>query len=413
MTQHRVLIIGAGVAGLTVARELAQREIAVDLIERAPFAGGHGAQLACKATDRCVSCGACMVEERLQYAGQSPHIRLMTLSRVTEISRNGGVRARVAQNPICIDPKRCTDCGQCLQVCPHKGALVQGTSAYHQPYYAVNPENCLYFKDESCRKCAEVCPEGAVDLNSAAGEELAVTADALVVATGFTPFDPTTKPYGYGRFPNVVTTLDLDRTLRVTGKVTRPGEGGAVNRIAFIQCVGSRDAQCGHLWCSQICCGASLRMARWIKHRRPETEVTCFYIDIQTFGGQFQQQYRQIQEEIRLVRMIPADIFEAEAGQVRLGYQDPVSKEARDELFDLVVLAVGLTPGTGTADVMGMLQMGDEWARFPRENDAHPGTLPAGVFMVGTARGPMGIAASVADGNATAADVAAYLEQDA
>ena len=132
---------------------------------------------------------------------------------------------------------------------------------------------------------------------------------AVILACGFKPFDPENKPYGYKRFANVVTNLDLERMLREKSVPLRPSDGAAPARMAFVQCVGSRDAQLGHLWCSKICCASALRMARLIKMRRPATEITFFYIDVQTFGQEFQRFYDDVREEVHMIRAIPGDVY--------------------------------------------------------------------------------------------------------
>jgi heterodisulfide reductase subunit A len=402
-SSKNVMVIGGGIAGIATALTLSGLGITVDLVEKDYFFGGHAVRFACKATDQCVKCGACMVEEKLSQAVKNPSIRLLSGCRLEEINRDQRFRADLSRKPSYIDAGKCTACGLCYRECP-EGAVRRGYSASTQPFFAIDEDRCLYFRDQSCEKCREICPEKAISLE-AETEALSCEADAIVMATGFDAFKPVSKPYGYGSFKNVVTSLEMEEILRENGAPVSPRDGKPVRKMAFIQCVGSRDASLGHLWCSRICCGTSLRMARMLKHRDPELDITFFYIDIQTFGRDFDEVHRAVQEEMRLVRAIPGDIYENDQGDLKVTYQDSASGESIKEDFDLVVLSVGLMPAEGTQQVAGLLKLQTaDW-----ENPFGAAVIPEGVFMAGTVAGPMGIADSVADAGRAALEVSGYL----
>lgn len=342
MTDQRVLIIGGGIGGLTTALALARREIRVDLVEQEAAVGGHAARLACKATERCVKCGACLADQTIAAAVADPRIRLHTACRLTEIHRSDRYRYTLAQEP--------------------------------------HPD-----------RPARTLP----------GE-----ADAVVLASGFQTFDPSGKPYGYGLYPDVITNLELERMLRTTGGLRRPSSGAEPARMAFIQCVGSRDATLGHLWCSGFCCAAAVRAARLLKHRRPSLAITIFYIDIQTFGRDFESVYARAREEVRFVRAIPADAFHGEGARLRLAWVETSVQGAVEEEFDLVVLSTGMTPRPQTATLAKALGLAPPAAGFM----AGAGPHADGAFVVGTARGPMGIADTIADARRAAWQIVRFLE---
>jgi heterodisulfide reductase subunit A len=409
MRGKSVLIIGGGVAGLSAAIELADLDIRVELIEKSNFPGGHAIGYACKAIhNTCVKCGACMVEEKLQRAVSHPNIRISTGSQIQDISKNNRFTASIYQEHRYIDPGKCTSCGLCSKSCPVYGAILQGFSKNNHPFYAINKEKCLYFKDQSCTKCSDECPEGAVDLEKTASE-YTIEADAVLIAAGFQPFNPKDKPYGYGRFKNVVTALELENMIKQSGEAKSPSDNKFPQKVAFIQCVGSRDAKLNHLWCSKVCCGSALRMARLIKDRQPETEITFFYIDVQTFGRDFEQFYREVREDIRSIRAIPGDIYETEDQRLKVNFVNHPTHETREDIFDLVVLSVGITPGEDIDGLSRIFKMDPDQFGFLKGYDKGISVSGNGVFTAGTVRGPMSIPEAIADAGSAVWNIVKYM----
>jgi heterodisulfide reductase subunit A len=233
---------------------------------------------------------------------------------------------------------------------------------------------------------------------------------AVIIACGFKPFDPENKPYGYKRFANVVTNLDLERMLRQDSVPLRPSDGTVPARMAFIQCVGSRDAKLGHLWCSKVCCASALRMARLIKKRRPATELTFFYIDVQTFGQGFQRFYDDVRKEVHMIRAIPGDVYRTPEDGLTVVYYDFHSAQSREEPFDMLVLSIGITPAADTRDLAAKVNLPADSCGFIPVAATGGNPEAPGVFAAGTVCGPMSIAESVAAGDRAAQAAAAYLQ---
>ena len=408
MTAHKVLVIGGGVAGLTAASELANLDVDVEIAEQSDFPGGHAIQYTCKATDQCVKCGACMVEEKLERVVQDPKINVMTGTRIEDVTKSENFSVNLLKKPVFIDPGKCNNCGICYEKCPENGAVLKGFSKNHAPFYAISAEKCLYLKDQSCTVCQEVCPEDAIHLDAEDMTE-STHADAVILATGFMPFNPVSKPYGYGKFKNVVTNLDMERMLRTAGRAQKPSNGHDAGSIAFIQCVGSRDAKLNHLWCSKVCCGSALRMAGLVKTRQPETEITFFYMDVQTFGRDFDKFYAKIRKDVRLIRAIPGDIYPAEDEQLCVTFLDNTTSETLQENFDLVVLSVGMLPCQGMQKTAEALKLELAETGFVEPAHKEGGAFAEGVFTAGSVCGPMSIPESIASAGKAAFEVAKYL----
>ena len=151
--------------------------------------------------------------------------------------------ASIRQEPLHIDSKKCTNCGLCLDRCPADGAVLQGFSKNNIPFYAISEEKCLYLKDKSCSICRDECSETAIDLDNEEFEH-SIEADAVLIATGFKPFDPKDKPYGFGLFKNVVTGLDLERMIKRTGCVKKPSDNKTPGQIVETFSDGTFVVQC-------------------------------------------------------------------------------------------------------------------------------------------------------------------------
>jgi heterodisulfide reductase subunit A len=409
MESSNVLVIGGGIAGLTATHELAKLGIKVELVEKEPFLGGHAIQFTCKAVESCAKCGACMAEEKLKNVIHDGNIIIHTGANLERISKNDHFHYNIQLNPNYIDPSKCTGCRICAEKCPVERAISCGFSIKNHPIFSINKSKCLYFKDKSCTICLNLCPEGAINPEMT-GTGYSSSADAVIMATGFEPFDPVKKPYGYRVFKNVITNLDLEKMLKINGIAIKPSDGMPPGKIAFIQCVGSRDSKLSHLWCSKICCASALRMARVIKTRKPETSVTFFYIDIQGSGKDFETLYQKAKEDFRMIRAIPGDIYKTEDDRLKITYFDNLSKSNGEEVYDMVVLSVAMIPGSGTKELAEMLGIIPCDTGFVKscENDDIAGS--GGVFVAGTAGGPLSIAESITHAVKTAWDVAKYLK---
>jgi heterodisulfide reductase subunit A len=415
-TQHfATVILGGGIAGISTALELARLGQDVALVEKTPFFGGRAAHFCCKATVVCQKCGACLVEERLNALFREPRITLMAHTALTEVSREDGrFHLVLTQQPEVINPARCVDCGLCFDKCPAaaQGAVLTTGVTQNHPRYAVNPAACLYFQDGSCEVCQQICPPAAkaIDLTRR-GKSIELSADAVVLATGYQPSDPKSRPhYRYGLIPHIVTGFELEEMLRNgTGPKTPGGE--LPRRVAFIQCEGSRDKD--HPYCSQVCCAYTLRLARLLKHREPAAEITSFYMDLQEIGrcpAEFQAEARR---EVKLHRALPGDLQAAPGGGVKLRYLDEESGQPAEVVFDLVVLSVGITPGPDNVALANLLRTeltpdGFFQAAGPQQGSQ---TSQPGLFLAGTAAGPRDIAGCIAQATATALQVSRYVKE--
>lgn len=402
-----VVVVGAGVAGMTAAVELARAGVKVTMFEKTPFLGGHAIQLSCKATDTCVKCGACVAEEKLLQVTQQSNVHVLAGTEIGTISGRGPYHLTYQVHSPLVNADQCNGCGACFQKCPVPGTILLGHTTRVGAYVAIRRELCRYFENAACMLCQDACPQGAIKLSDQA-QSAELDADAIVMATGFAPYNPNDKPYGYGRFQNVITSLDAERLLREHTVMKRPSDGRVARRIAFIQCVGSRDSQLGHTWCSKICCGSSLRMARLIQSRQNDCRITFFYIDVQTFGKDFRPFFTRIKDNMVMIRALPGDIIKTEQDALKAYFFDPDTHTSTETLFDIVVLSVGLLPPKGNNHNAVLLNWPLENTGFMSSHDNPQNKAPAGIFTAGTAMGPMSIAESVSSAEKSAFDIIRY-----
>lgn len=232
---------------------------------------------------------------------------------------------------------------------------------------------------------------------------------ALVLASGIEPFDAALKgEYGYGQIKNVITAHDLERMIRAGDRLSRPSNGAIPQKIAFIQCVGSRDQSIGKLYCSQVCCAYALRLINLIRNRCPDIDVAFYYMDIQPAGAHFGDFLRPLREDkkIRFIRSIPSKVYHvAKDDSLRVRYADPDQGEVREEPFDLLVLSVGMTVGSQAKSVAALIGIGCD-----KDGFLSPATAPPGLFITGACCGPKDIEHSIIQAKATAINVYQYLQ---
>jgi len=378
--QKKVTVIGGGIAGLTAAWELSRLNMDVDIVEKNSFLGGHAIQFCCKATDECLQCGACSVEKMLKNVVNAPNINIHLSAEVDTVSKNGKFSVSLKQNTGDADKKKACDAG-----------------------YDSDPAGCAALRGYSKNNAALEACDTAHQFD----------ADAIVLASGFQPFDATRKStYGYGTFRNVITGLEMEQNRRVNGSVLRPSDGKPPQKVAFIQCVGSRDERLGNLWCSKVCCPYALRTAETIKHDNPDAEITVFYMDIQNTGKNFPSFYDKCKADMSFVRNIPVDVYPMEDEQLRIRYVQEEDGVPEDAIFDLLVLSIGIMPGADNADLSDLLKIELNQDGFFASADQLNRTLTSenGIFIAGTAQGPKNIPSSMAHAGQAVCEVAKYLK---
>ena len=415
LESKNVLVVGSGISGVASALELANAGVSVYLIEKEAVIGGHSASFCCKATDICSKCSACVVSDKIKEAVIHPQITLLTNCTIKGLGGElGNFRVEIIQQPRYVNEERCIACGLCTEVCPTDPKAIYPPFAGATPFsYILDEGLCLRFKGEKCDLCRGNCPTKAIEFELKPKEQ-ELRADAIIVATGFDVFDAREKgSLGYGRYPNVLTGLDLEQIFTREGYLRLPTNGKEPQNIAFIQCIGSRDE--GHGYCSQVCCKYAMKLAGLIKYQNPDTQVTIFYIDLQTAGKGFAQFYEKYKESIRFVRGVPVEILQTSSGELEVRFEDIAQGKVCRDTFDLIVLSVGISPRKNSWDLARILgiNLADDGFFDIRHPLSSNETNVDGIFLAGTCQGPKDIPDSIAHGIAAASKVIQALAESA
>jgi len=415
LESKNVLVLGSGISGIASALELANAGVNVYLVEKEAVIGGHSASFCCKATDICSKCSACVVRDKIKEAVTHPQIRLLTSSTIRKLSgQPGNFRVQIAQQPRAVNEERCVACGLCSEVCPTDPKAIHASVAEARPFsYVIDEGLCLRFKGEKCDLCLRNCPTKAIEFELKAREQ-ELNISAVIVATGFDVFDARQKgSLGYGRYPNVLTGLDLEHVFSREGYLKLPTDGKEPRNVAFIQCIGSRDT--GHGYCSQVCCKYAMKLAGLIKYQNPDTRVTIFYIDLQTAGKGFAQFYEEYKRSIRFVRGVPVEILQTVSGELEVRFEDISQGRVCRDTFELVVLSVGISPGRSTWDLARILgiNLGDDGFFDRKDLLSSNETNVGGIFVAGACQGPKDIPDSIAHGIAAASKAMGVLAESA
>jgi heterodisulfide reductase subunit A len=382
-------------------------------------------------TDDCILCGLCtrMCEERMG---------------VSAISLTGRGVDLAVDTPFHLDADICRTCGACASVCPTGHIKLQDITRrkpemipaefdrgmgprkpIHIPFAQatpnvaqIDPKTCVHLNTGACGVCQEFCGPGAIDFDQQ-DEMVEIDAGAVILATGYEVFDARLKPeYGYGRYLNVITSIEYERILSAggpfKGHIQRPSDGKEPAKMAWIQCVGSRDASIGCEYCSYVCCMYATKQAMISKEHDKDIEPTIFYIDMRAPGKSFERYYERARTTggVRYVRSMISRVLEhPETHDLDLTYVDE-SGEMQTETFDMVILSVGLRPDPAFRELAD--KFGIRLNRFgfveSQPLDAVSTSVP-GVFACGVIQSPKGIPSSVLQGSSAAGAATSLLSE--
>jgi len=429
----RALVIGGGIAGINAALDLAELGFEVYLVEREPSIGGHMAQL--DKTFPTLDCAACILTPKMVDVARHPNIKLLTYSEVEAVEGYiGNYRVKVLKKPRYVDETKCTGCGTCMEKCPMKkipdefNVGLSYRTAIYIPFpqavpkvAVIDPEHCLYLTRGRCRLCEKVCQAGAIDF-SQKPELLELDVGVIIVATGFDIYLPKDMPeLGYGRYPDVIVGLELERLLNAAGptggRVVRPSDKKEPRRVVFIQCVGSRGTG-PFVYCSGFCCMYSIKQAVLLKERIPGVDVTILYTDMRTNFKGYEEFYRRARElGVRFVRVDLSGRRVEEDPETGELVVHAITEEGKpvEVRADLVVLATTAVPRKDAVELARKLNIPLGPNGFFME--AHPKLRPVdtamdGIFLAGACQGLKDIPYSVAQGGAAAARAATILFKD-
>ena len=347
----------------------------------------------------------------------------MTLSEVQDISgQEGRFRVRVIQHPRFVDMDKCIACGTCAEKCPKRvddlyNEGLMKRKAIYVPYsqtvplkYAIDKDNCIYFQKGKCRACEKFCPAGAINFDDQETERI-IDVGSLILAPGFKSFDPSRyDTYAYASLPNVVTSLEFERILSATGPfmghLSRPSDKTEPQKIAWFQCVGSRDVnRCDNGYCSSVCCMYAIKqtvIAR--EHSKIPLDCSVFFMDMRTHGKDFDRYYEHAQQDG--VRFIRSRVHTVDgvpgSDDLAVMYVDEAGKLEK-EVFNMVVLSTGLEVDGPVVDLAGRLGIDLDAYHFTQSDSFHPvATSVPGIYACGAFTGPKDIPQSVMEASAAA-----------
>ena len=423
------LVVGAGIAGINAALDLANSGYKVYLVEKSPTVGGHMAQL--DKTFPTMDCSSCITTPKMSEVARNKNIELMTYSEVVSLDGYvGNFQARIKKYPHYIDQDSCTGCGHCVDICPvetgnefelgmkPRKAIYLSFPQAVPGEYTIDMNHCI-----KCGICAEACPTDSVRYDDKP-EYVDIKIGTIILATGYDPYDATRMhQYGFGRYKNVINALQMERLLSsygpTAGKVKRPSDLKEPESIVWVQCVGSRDfTGRGRKYCSRVCCMYATKQARSYKEKHPNAQILIFYIDLRAFGKGYEEFYNDTAKNygIKFIRGRVAEILEGENDNVIIRAEDTTLQRPLELEVDMVVLSIGLEPRADIDDIARIFNVTATKTEDGFLMEAHPklrpvDTLTEGIFVAGNVVGPKDIPDTVAQAKAAASSAATLMAQ--
>ncbi len=425
----RVIVIGGGIGGIQCALDLAETGFYVYLLDKTHTLGGTMARL--DKTFPTNDCSTCMFSPKLVQAAGNPNIEIIPSSRLLNLAGEPGrFTARIEKMPRYINLEKCIACGQCAQKCPQKvpdafnGELGFRKAAFLTfpqavPLkYALDAKHCLYLTRKRCGLCRKICPTGAVEFDQQP-EIVDLEAGAVVLATGFElALTVQEGEYGYGRYRNVVTSLQYERMLSATGPyaghLQRPSDGRVPKKVAWIQCVLSRDAARNRPFCSSVCCMHAAKQAVLTRSHDPETQTVIYFMDIRAHGKEFDDYIDRARyvHGVRYQRSMISQVYlNPENENLIIETFDHHLNRKVEQEYDLVVLSSGFKPSEESSALVKQLGLtANPFGFLTADFDQPVSTSRAGIFVCGGIEAPKDIPETVIQAGAAAAEAAVVIQ---
>jgi heterodisulfide reductase subunit A len=417
------VVIGGGIAGITAALRIAEHGLQVHLVEKESTIGGHMIQY--PKVFPTLDCSQCILTPRMVEISENPNIKLHTLSEIQSVKGSiGDFTIRLKKKPRGVDPDKCMSCGLCNRICPvekpndfneglntRKAVFIAFPQAVPSAY-TIDFDDCT-----RCGKCAEVCPSEAIALSNESREE-EIRVGTIILATGFQFMDYNKfGEYLYGKNNNVITSLQMERMIDVTGPtqghITRLSDGQDAKSVAYMLCAGSRDNNRGLQYCSRVCCLYAIKQAKIL--RSHDLDVWIHYIDIRTPGRRYEEFYKSAQlDGVNFARGKIAEII-PNGNKLLVRAEDTLINKILENEVDLVVLCPPITTRTETSKLADLIKAPLDEDGFILEK--HPKLDPVatkrdGVFACGMVLGPKDIQSTVSESEAAALKAVNLLREE-
>jgi len=424
---NKALVIGGGIAGMNAALDLAEMGFKVYLLEKSESIGGHMAQL--DKTFPTLDCSICIEGPKMVDVGRHPNIEIIAYADLLSVSGYiGNFKVKIRKNPRYVIAENCTGCGECKDACPieypNEWDMNLGVrKAISVPFdqavplvYTINKDYCI-----ECYKCVDACGARQAINFEQQPEEIELEVGAIIVATGYDVYLPYDMPlYGYGKYTNVITSLEFERLILAAGptggKVVRASDGQKPHSVAFIQCVGSRDAN-KYPYCSNFCCMYTLKHVVQLKEKyKEDVEVYVFYMDMRSNFKGYEEFYQRARElGVNFIRGRVSRILEIpETKNLLIHAEDMTLGQPIEIEAEMVVLATAAIPKKGAEEIARILNLTRGADGFFMES--HPKLKPLdaptdGIFLAGACQGLKDIPYSVSQGCGAASRAATVLSK--
>jgi heterodisulfide reductase subunit A len=420
------LVIGGGPAGMQAALDLADSGYKVYILETTPSIGGTMAQL--DKTFPTNDCSMCILSPKLVATGRHENITMLTHAELKKVEgKAGDFKVTITKHSRYILEDKCTGCGVCAEHCPIEGVStfdkeMAPSKAIYVPFpqavpliYTIEKGLCI-----GCGVCEKYCEAKAIQYSMEPDMEEVIEVGSIILSPGYSVFDATKKvEYGLGTYPNVLTNIEFERMLSASGPteghIIRPSEGDVPKRIAFIQCVGSRDTQTGNTYCSSYCCMAALKQAVIGQEHVPGLKTTIYFMDTRAFGKEFEEYLSRAENEygVTIARnnRIPKVTENPDTHNLTLIYH--AGPEIKEEEYDMVILSTGARPPESADSIAKTLGIQLNKFGFCEADELSPvETSVPGIFVCGAFSGPKDIPDSIAQASGAAGKVAAMLSKE-